>query len=975
MSKIRIYDLAKELKLDSKKVMDEVRRFGCDVRMASNSVPDDIAEKVRNQYFPKRAGTQNPVKLVKTSHGGPETQSGAKGPLVPERPPLAGPKLIKVHKKVEAPIGQSAETTPTPVGFPTVPTLQPVEEPPAMTVAAPATTTQIITPLVAPPPPVVQTQIIPVPPPVEESEPVEPPTPPVVAEEKEQMTRLVQIETPPTPQPPPLPQPPPQPVLQQPTIREITIPKPPPQPVKPVLPPRPQAPSQTSGGGTFTVRPIAAPPPLPGKTRPPMENKETRPERFERVDRRPAPPLGRGNAPGVAAEAPEKTESTAPAAVPQRTTYIPPKDQKHNKSRRPGARPGGGGGQFAAGKKEHHERELNLRPGRVTSSIPSRPVFTEFKPLKVTEGTTVKELAEKLDVKPKDVVALLFGKGLMVTINQTISEEMMREVGREYGYEVTIAGFEEMVTEQEFFDDQGSGGNEEPRAPVVTVMGHVDHGKTSLLDAIRNTQVAAGEAGGITQHIGAYSVRVPDPDDRSVMRRIVFLDTPGHEAFTLMRARGAKGADVAIIVVAADDGVMPQTVEAIDHARAAGVPMVVAINKIDKPDANVDRVKNALSEHGLLWDGWGGETVMVEISAKKRINLDSLLEMVLLTSDILDLKASPKRLASGVVLEARLDKGRGPVASVLVQHGTLRIGETMIAGLNFGRVRALFDDRGRIVTEAGPAVPVEVLGLQGVPKAGDLFQVVKDAAKAQEIAVWRQSKHRMALLQSSSARGLEEVFEQMKAGKLKELLVILKADVQGSVEVLRDTLEKLSTEKVKVRVIRSDVGAITESDVLLASASNDMAHTSVIIGFNVRPAPRVADLAKQEKVDIRLHTIIYKVEEEMRKAMIGLLDPTTKEVYLGRAEVRQVIRIPKVGNIAGCIVSDGIIKRTCQVRVLRDSKVIYEGHLGSLRRFKEDVSEVKTGFECGIGIDRFNDVKAGDVFEVFTNEKVLPTEL
>ncbi|QUV88837.1 translation initiation factor IF-2 [Chloracidobacterium sp. S] len=479
----------------------------------------------------------------------------------------------------------------------------------------------------------------------------------------------------------------------------------------------------------------------------------------------------------------------------------------------------------------------------------------------------------------------------------------------------------------------------------------------------------------MTQHIGAYSVEVPDPDNREKLRRIVFLDTPGHEAFTMMRARGAKGADVAVIVVAADDGVMPQTIEAIDHARAAKVPIVVAINKIDKPQANVERVKKELSDIGLICEEWGGDTVMVEISAKHRRNLDALLEMILLTSDILDLKAPTKRLASGVVLEARLDKGRGPVASVLVQQGTLKVGDPFIVGLHFGRVRALIDDRGRSVTEAGPSVPVEVLGLEGVPKAGDLFQVVDDAARAQELANYRQSKARMAQLMSSAARGLEDMYQQMKSGQLKELLVILKADVQGSVEALRETLQKLSSEKVSIRVIRADVGAITESDVMLASASNDMSHVCIIIGFNVRPAPRVAELAKQERVDIRLHSVIYKVEEEVRKAMIGMLDPLTKEVELGRAEVRKVVKVPKVGNVAGCFVLEGLVKRAAKARLVRDSVVVYEGEIASLRRFKDDVAEVKSGFECGIGLDRFSDIKEGDIIECYTVEKYAAMEL
>jgi translation initiation factor IF-2 len=910
MSKVRIYDLAKELKVDSKKVMEDVRRFGVDVRVASNTVSDEIAEKVRSLYFPKRtvSGPPPSVKLMKSPPppGGGDLSSDAK-------PAVVAPRLMKAPKP--------AETVHMPSVAPAA-----VDAPPAQ--AAVPASFQVV-PLTPPP---------------------APDTTPAYSSSSSAATSEssgVQVR-PLVPVPPPPPPPPGQP--SQPTVRPINVPPPPPRP---------------NGAQGVFVRSFTAPAPV---------------RRVEPPARPPAPsPAVRRDGPSAPARSLERSpsaETPSPdAASQQGRTYIPPRDQQKAKGRR-----GKGGrvvGSGAARGKQEQERNLGFRSKSPVAPPAPRPVFTEFKPIKVMEGTTVKELAEKLEVKPKDMVALLFGKGLMVTINQTISEEMMREIGREFGFDVTIAPFEEMVSEEQdlIAIEADSFEDLDVRAPVVAVMGHVDHGKTSLLDAIRNTRVAAGEAGGITQHIGAYSVEVPNPDDRLVMRRIVFLDTPGHEAFTLMRARGAKGADVAVIVVAADDGVMPQTIEAIDHARAANVPLVVAINKIDKPQANVERVKKELGNHGLVWDGWGGDTVMVEISAKQRINLDGLLEMILLTSDILELKSPTKRIASGVVLEARLDKGRGPVASVLVQQGTLKVGDPIIAGLNFGRVRALFDDRGRGVQSAGPSVPVEVLGFQGVPKAGDLFQVVNDAAKAQEIATWRQSKFRMTQLMSTAARGLEDVFEQMKSGQLKELLVILKADVQGSVEVLRDTLEKLSTERVMVRVIRSDVGAITESDVLLASASNDMAHTCIIIGFNVRPAPRVAELAKQEKVDIRLHSIIYKVEEEMRKAMIGLLDPTTKDVSLGRAEVRQVIKIPKIGHIAGCLVLDGVIKRTGQVRVLRDSVVVFEGQITSLRRFKEDASEVKSGFECGIGIDRFPDVKIGDVLECFSTEKVTPTEL
>jgi len=604
-------------------------------------------------------------------------------------------------------------------------------------------------------------------------------------------------------------------------------------------------------------------------------------------------------------------------------------------------------------------------------------VPAELKPVRLIEGSTVREFAEKLEVKPKDVVSMLFERGVMATINQTLNADMAREVGRFFGFDVSFGGFEDMTVESEFEITPEAMEDTESRAPVVTVMGHVDHGKTSLLDAIRTSRVAEGEAGGITQHIGAYSVEVPNPDQPHLTRRIVFLDTPGHEAFTMMRARGAKVTDIVVLVVAADDGVMPQTIEAIEHARAANVPIVVAINKIDKPDANVDRVKKELADRGLLWEGWGGSTTMVEVSAKKHEKIDSLLELILLTADLLDLKSNPRRLATGTVLEAKLDRGRGPVATVLIQNGTLKIGEPFIVGNYFGRVRALFNDRAEQIEETGPATPIEVLGLQGVPAAGDQFQVVADVAKAQQISAYRQSKARASALARTAARGLDQLHSQMEAGEVKELLIILKTDVQGSVEVLKDTLAKLSTDKVKVRIIRSGVGAITESDVLLASASNATTSgaATVIIGFNVRPESRADEIAKQEDVDIRLHSIIYKVEEEIRNAMIGMLDATIKETVIGKAEIRDVIRVPKVGSVAGSMVIDGFIRRTARARLIRDNVVIFENAIGSLRRFKDDVSEVQQGYECGLTIERFNDYKVGDVVEAYVTEKVAATEL
>ncbi|MBI4456334.1 MAG: translation initiation factor IF-2 [Acidobacteria bacterium] len=605
------------------------------------------------------------------------------------------------------------------------------------------------------------------------------------------------------------------------------------------------------------------------------------------------------------------------------------------------------------------ERKVEAPPiPRVPPPRPERPVFTEFKPVTLSEAVTVKELSEKLNVRSKDILRELLNRGMLVAINQMLDEKIAGEICELFGFKPHFLSFEEELFERQAQVDRPE--DRLPRAPVVTVMGHVDHGKTSLLDAIREARVAEKEAGGITQHIGAYHVEINN-------RRIVFLDTPGHEAFTLMRARGTKVTDIVVLVVAADDGVMPQTVEAINHARAAHVPIIVAINKTDKPGANVERVKQQLAEHNLLAEDWGGDTVTVPVSALMKTNLDLLLEMILLVADLLDLKANQKLAGTGAVLEAKLDKGRGAVATVLIQNGTVTVGGSFIAGAVYGKVRAMFDDRGRSVEQAGPATAVEVLGLEGIPAPGDAFQVLDDTFKAKQIGSVRQARLRERDLQKSSRLTLDHLYERLKAGDVKELTIVLKADVQGSVEVLADSLQKLSTEKVKVRIVHTGVGAITESDVLLASASN-----AIIVGFSVRPEKSAAELAEQEGVDIRLHTVIYNVANEIRNAMLGLLETTLKEKHLGRVEVRETFRVPKVGIVAGGYVLDGTVLRNAEARLLRDNVVVYEGKIRSLRRFKEDVGEVKTGYECGFSLENFNDVKIGDVVEVFTQEKVEP---
>ncbi len=578
-----------------------------------------------------------------------------------------------------------------------------------------------------------------------------------------------------------------------------------------------------------------------------------------------------------------------------------------------------------------------------------------------TEGVTVKELSEKLGVLTRDIQRLLMQKGVLATVNQTLDASTAVQIAKEIGVEAAVVSFEEELeltrTGKESAEPD-SAVPRVPRAPVVTVMGHVDHGKTSLLDAIRETNVAAGEAGGITQHIGAYRVDVKG-------KPIVFLDTPGHEAFTSMRARGARATDIVVLVVAADDAVMPQTIEAINHARAAKVPIVVAINKIDKPNANVDRVKKELADQNVLLEAWGGDTPAAEISATKKQGIDHLLELTLLVAEMGELTAPDVGEARGVVLEARREAGRGNVATVLVQAGKLQVGDVFFAGSVFGRVRSMQDDRGAKIEVAGPATPVEVTGFEDLPQAGDTFQVVEDEAKARSIVSFRQLKEREKTMAASSRLSLEQLFSKIQEGKIKDLPLILKADVSGSMEVLSQALTRLSNEKVKISLLHAGVGAININDVLLASASG-----AIIVGFNVRPEKKAAEEAEKAGVEIRLHTVIYNVTDEIKKAMEGLLDPTLKEVARGRAEVRNTFKVPKFGIVAGCYVTEGVIPRSAQVRLLRDNRVVYEGKIGSLRRFKDDVSEVKQNFECGIGLDRYQDVKVGDIIEAFQVEKV-----
>ncbi len=572
--------------------------------------------------------------------------------------------------------------------------------------------------------------------------------------------------------------------------------------------------------------------------------------------------------------------------------------------------------------------------------------------VKIPDEIGVGELAERLEVPATEVIKKLMLLGVMASISQSVDFETASLIAEDFG---AIVEKEIILTREDilFNDFEDTEEMLETRSPVVVVMGHVDHGKTSLLDAIRSTNVIDTEAGGITQHIGAYRVRVND-------RKITFLDTPGHEAFTAMRARGAQVTDIAIIVVAADDGIMPQTVEAINHAKAAGVGIVVAINKIDREGANPDRIKQELTEHGLVPEDWGGDTICVEISAKLRMNIEDLLEMVLLVADMRELKANPNRRAKGTVIEAKLDKGRGPVASILVQNGTLKAGDTVVVGTSFGHIRAMFDDKGKAVKKAGPSVPVEILGLDSVPEGGEIFYAVEDERMAKQVIEARKQKIKEEKLTSSNVVTLDDFFNKVQEGQIKDLNIVIKADVQGSVEAVKQSLERLSNDEVRVKVIHSGVGAVRESDVMLAYASN-----AIIVGFNVRPDAGALASAEDKGVDIRLYRVIYTAIEEIEAAMKGMLDPTFKEEVTGHAEIRQTFKVSGVGTIAGCYVTDGTITRNTQVRIVRDGIIVHEGELASLKRFKDDVKEVNSGYECGLSIERFNDIKEGDVVEGF----------
>ncbi|GAB6093920.1 translation initiation factor IF-2 [Desulfatiferula olefinivorans] len=614
------------------------------------------------------------------------------------------------------------------------------------------------------------------------------------------------------------------------------------------------------------------------------------------------------------------------------------------------------GGKGRKGRKGAKGGKVKIPDGQKTQITVPKAIKRR---IKIDDTIVLADLAKRMGIKASEMIAKLMGLGVMATVNQTIDYDTAVLVASEFGFEVERASFEEDVLLKPESEDNP----EEllPRPPVVTIMGHVDHGKTSLLDVIRKTAIADGEAGGITQHIGAYNVE-------TARGQIVFLDTPGHEAFTAMRARGAKVTDLVVLVVAADDGVMPQTIEALNHAKAAKVPIIVAVNKIDKDGADIDRVKRELSDHGVIPEDWGGDTIFVNVSAKKKIGITDLLEMILLQAEVLELKANPNKFATGHVVESKLDSGRGPLATVLIQEGTLKTGQSIVCGMHYGKIRAMFNDQGRQVTEAGPSIPVEVIGLTGVPEAGDELIALAADKDAKQVSVHRTQKARSRELAKNSRLSLEGLFEQMEEGIVKDLNLIIKADVHGSIEALKEALGKLTTQEVKINVIHSATGTVTESDISLAAVSN-----AIILGFNVRPATKVQDMAKEEHVDMRFYDIIYDAIKDLRDAMVGLMESTFKEVILGRAEVRDTFVIPKRGTIAGAYVTEGHIQRGQRIRLLRDGVIIYDGNISSLKRFKDDAKEVQHGYECGIGIENYNDIKVGDTLDCYTLEEVKPS--
>src|SRR5271170_3043265 len=1019
-NQVRINELARELEVKAKAIIDLLPGYGVtEKKTHSSSIPVDVAEKVRRKLAggedepaaaaPKPAEVKAAAPAVVTPTAPrpaiPASAPVAQRPVTPSAPGVA--PSTGTSSGIGTGTGPSTAAPvvpPPPAARPAVPAASPVAATPAIPGTPAASSPMAGAPGTAPaaPRPAVTTPTAAPGAPLRTAAPPARPVVPGTAAPGSTATT--------------------QPTTQQPGVQQSGGPRPavpggvrpsPQAPMRPGAPPPPARPGPQPIGnrpagaaaapGAAGARPAApARPPLPTGNRGPLPTGNrgpvpgTTPGSSRPSGPRPGqpmrPPSGGGaggtgrsysprpTTPGGAPARPfEQRRGPMPAGTrpgpraPGRPGMLPPMpDSKAPSKAEPGKplytrkptsrqRPGGADKREQEGERKLHP--TRQRPGfgdrRSAAAVIAPPEPRAPREVAITEGITIRELAEKLDVRAKELLKTLLDRGVFASINQALDVPTATTLAEAFSGVVSVVSLEEeMVLEVAKEETKES---LKPRPPVVTVMGHVDHGKTSLLDAIRSADVADGEAGGITQHIGAYKVAVGD-------RSVVFIDTPGHEAFTRMRARGAKVTDIVILVVAADDGVMPQTKEAIDHARAAKVPIIVAINKMDAPGAEPERVKRQLSDLNLVPAEWGGDTEFVEVFAKKKTGIDKLLEMILLVADLRELRANPDAPATGTVLESRVDKGRGPVATVLIQNGTLNAGDFFICGAVFGKVRAMFDDRGRPVIDAPPSTPVEVLGLQGIPEVGDHFQVT-DEAKARHIVDYRQGKQRDAqMARTSGARiTLDQLHEQLKAGDVKELNLVIKADVQGSVEVLSEMLPRLSTDQVKLKIIGSGVGPVKESDVVLASASG-----AIIIAFGVRPDRKAAEMAHQEHVDIRTYNIIYEVSDEIKKAMEGLLDPIVTEAYQGRAEVRNTFKVKGIGTIAGCYVTDGVLRRDSMIRVTREGAVIHSSKLSSLKRFKDDASEVRTGFECGVGISNFNDVKVGDILEAFQITKTQP---
>ncbi len=875
MSKIRVYELARELNLTNKVLMEKLQNLEISVGSHMSSLDDEAVQRVKTAIFGKKETTIEETRVkptvIRRRRKVTETVAEAAPETMPEEAPEAQP---------------SAEATAEPAPF--------VETPEAITepqkAPAAAETGEAGEPSPAPP---AEGEAVPQP-----KGPEAPPAPGVAAERLKKEVRKAKLGEP---------------------AKIIKLP--------------------TAPAEKMVERPKERPPspePKPGKPTPRLpEVPEAPPSTQELADQEARRKKKKGKVAEVETEKKfikKKISFLKKAVIEAEDLY----DEARARKPRKGAK----------GRKEAVVHKPHIT---VAKAIKRR--------IKIDDAIMVSDLAKRLGVKAPEIIKVLMGMGSMATVNQTIDFDTAVLIAAEFNYEVERAAFEEETILKLVADEPETLVS---RAPVVTIMGHVDHGKTSLLDVIRKTRITDTEAGGITQHIGAYYVATQ-------RGAIAFLDTPGHEAFTAMRARGAKVTDLVVLVVAADDGVMPQTVEAINHARAANVPIIVAVNKIDKAGADPDRVRRSLVEKGLTPEEWGGDTIFVNVSAKQNIGIDQLLEMILLQAEVMELKANPDKLARGHVVEAKIDSGRGPVATVLVSEGTLRAGDPVVCGVHYGKVRAMLNDRGQMVESAGPSSPAEILGLSGVPMAGDEFVAVADEKTARQISLHRLQKQRSRELAQTSRPSLESLFERLQQGEVKDLNLIIKADVHGSIEALSDALTKLSNQEVKVNVVHAATGAITESDISLATVSQ-----AIVIGFNVRPTPKVQALASENNVDMRFYNVIYDVIDEVKSAMTGLMASRFEEHVMGSAEVREVFQIPKVGAIAGCYVTDGKIERGRSLRLIRDGVVVYEGKNSSLRRFKDDVKEVQSGYECGIGIENFNDIKVGDRIEFYYLEEIKP---